>query len=87
MECPNCRAKNLEESQFCASCGQALVEASTAPISEELKRRHGCLTTWLILVIVANSLTALLYLFGSGAIREQFPDAPGWAIQLRQSWA
>ncbi len=25
------------------------------------KQRHGCLTTWLILMIIANSMTTLMY--------------------------
>jgi len=51
-------------------------------MSEQTKQRHGCLTAWLILMIIANSLTSLMYLFGSGAIRQQFPDAPGWAFPV-----
>lgn len=40
------------------------------------------MTAWLILMIIANSLTALTYLFGSGAIQQQFPNAPGWAFPV-----
>ena len=29
----------------------------------ETKQRHGCVTAWLILMIVANSISALTYLF------------------------
>jgi hypothetical protein len=35
---------------------------------EILKQRHGCVTAWLILMIVANSLTAVTYLFLSDKI-------------------
>ena len=31
----------------------------------ELRKRHGCVTAWLILMIILNSLVAILYLFGS----------------------
>ena len=48
----------------------------------EGKQRHGCLTAWLILMIIANSITAVVYLFGSGAIRQQFSSAPGWAFPV-----
>jgi len=51
-------------------------------MSEQKKQRHGCLTAWLILMIIANSLVALMYLFGIGAIRKHFPDAPDWAFPV-----
>ena len=44
----------------------------------EQKQRHGCLTTWLILMIIAGSLTALMSLLGSQAIKQTFPAAPDW---------
>ena len=46
------------------------------------KSRHGCLPAWLVLVIVANSATGLMYLLGSDAIRKTIPDAPGWAFPV-----
>jgi hypothetical protein len=51
-------------------------------MSDQPKQRHGCLTAWLILMIIANSLTALMYLFGSQAVRQQFPNAPHWAFPV-----
>ncbi len=48
----------------------------------EGKQRHGCLTAWLVLMIVANAATALMYLLGSAAIRENFPSAPAWAFPV-----
>ena len=41
----------------------------------EVKQRHGCLTIWLILMIVMNSIATLLYAFGNLILREEFPDA------------
>jgi len=32
------------------------------------KQRHGCVTAWLVLMIIANSLTAITYLFASEMI-------------------
>lgn len=32
------------------------------------KQRHGCVTAWLVLMIIANSLTAIVYLFASDII-------------------
>ena len=38
------------------------------------KQRHGCVTAWLILMIIANSLTAILYLFAGDMVAQNFPD-------------
>jgi hypothetical protein len=46
------------------------------------KQRHGCLTAWLVLMIIANSGTALVYLLGSAAIKQNLPNAPGWAFPV-----
>lgn len=48
----------------------------------DAKSRHGCLTAWLVVMIVANSGTALLYILGSDAIRRTLPNAPGWAFPV-----
>ena len=37
------------------------------------KQRHGCLTAWLILMIVANSLSAGLYLFAREMLTKSLP--------------
>ena len=37
------------------------------------KQRHGCVTDWLILMIIANSATAILYLFASEMITKNLP--------------
>ena len=46
------------------------------------KTRHGCLTAFLILMIIANSATALMYLFGSGVIRQSLPTLPGYVFPV-----
>ncbi|MDD3641904.1 MAG: hypothetical protein PHQ19_00345 [Candidatus Krumholzibacteria bacterium] len=46
------------------------------------KQRHGCLTAWLILMIVANSLSALVYLFAKNLIMDAAPGAPGWTFPV-----
>ncbi|MCX6311824.1 MAG: hypothetical protein NT084_09320 [Bacteroidetes bacterium] len=35
------------------------------------KQRHGCITAWLILMIIANSCIALIYLFASDQLSKQ----------------
>ena len=47
-----------------------------------MKQRHGCLTAWLILMVIANSLTAMLYLFASELVRRGTPGMPGWAVPV-----
>jgi uncharacterized membrane protein len=46
------------------------------------KERHGCLTAWLVLLIILNAISllgaAIGYLVDPQAIREVLPDAPGW---------
>ena len=46
------------------------------------KNRHGCLTAWLILMIVVNSVVAFIYLLGSAAIGESLPNMPEWAFPV-----
>ncbi|WP_415328942.1 hypothetical protein [Chryseobacterium sp. MMS23-Vi53] len=46
------------------------------------KERHGCVTAWLVLIILGNSLTALLYLLANDRIRESAPDASPLMIYL-----
>lgn len=38
------------------------------------KQRHGCVTAWLIFMIIVNSLTGISYLFGGEAIAQNFPN-------------
>lgn len=46
------------------------------------KERHGCLTAYLVLAIIANSATALIYLFGAAAIKRGAPNMPDWAFPV-----
>jgi len=60
----------------------------------EEKNRHGCLTAWLVLIIIMNSVTALsylMYLLGSGmftqvlqsqAFQSQIPQSQMLQIQM-----
>jgi hypothetical protein len=38
------------------------------------KQRHGCVTAWLFLMIVINSLTSVIYLFFGDVVKEKIPD-------------
>jgi len=47
-----------------------------------LKQRHGCLTAYLVFMIIANSASALIYLVGSEGIRRNLPNMPEWAFPV-----
>src|ERR1700692_2076147 len=55
-----------------------MAEGAVAPE----KKRHGCLTTYLVVMIIANSFTALLYFFGAEAIKQRIPNMPNWAFPV-----
>ncbi|WP_027381400.1 hypothetical protein [Chryseobacterium daeguense] len=46
------------------------------------KERHGCVTAWLVLIILGNSLTALLYFLANNRILESAPGASPMMIYL-----
>lgn len=46
------------------------------------KHRNGGLPAWLVLMIIANDATALSYLSGSAANRQNLPSAPTWAFPM-----
>jgi hypothetical protein len=44
-----------------------------------MKQRHGCLTAYLIVMIIANALVGLSYIFGGGAFAD-YSNYPTWII-------
>lgn len=38
-----------------------------------IKQRHGCVTAWLVFAIIANSISALIYIFSSNLITDNLP--------------
>lgn len=44
------------------------------------KERHGCLTAWLILMILANGFTALVTPLSVASIQETLPNFPTWVV-------
>ena len=46
------------------------------------KQRHGCLTAWLIFMMIGNSITALLYFLNSQAIKQALPTIPDWSLPI-----
>ena len=51
-------------------------------MSDDLKTRHGCLTAYLIIMMIANSGTALFYLLGAEFVLEYMPSAPDWSMPV-----
>jgi hypothetical protein len=49
---------------------------------EDKKSRHGCLTAWLILMVIGNAFSALSYLLGGEEVRQNLPYAPGWVLPV-----
>jgi hypothetical protein len=48
---------------------------------EDRKERHGCVTAWLIFMIVTNSFVVISYLFLRTLIQKNSPDpVPAWAF-------
>lgn len=44
------------------------------------RERGGCLTAWLVLVLIVNPLTGIYYLLQGQELARQLPNFPGWAI-------
>jgi uncharacterized membrane protein (DUF2068 family) len=44
----------------------------------DAKQRHGCLSAWLVLMIVGNSLVAVANLIATAAAGQNFLNAPRW---------
>jgi hypothetical protein len=48
---------------------------------EGMKERHGCVTAWLIFMVVANSIVVIMYLFARGMIQNNLTAAiPSWVF-------
>jgi hypothetical protein len=48
---------------------------------EDKKQRHGCLTAWLALMLLANSATALMYALAGGQISKA-AEMPQWILTV-----
>lgn len=45
-------------------------------------KRSGCLTAFLILMLIVNPLTGLYYLFAGSTLKQSLPTLPGWFIPV-----
>lgn len=48
------------------------MENGNEPV-QETKQRHGCVTAWLMLMIVLNALTSFAYFFANDKVSQTFP--------------
>ena len=46
------------------------------------KQRHGCLTVFLVVMIIANAVTALVYILAGTSLRQSLGNLPGWALPV-----
>jgi hypothetical protein len=56
-------------------------QAAETPETKKPKKRHGCLTAWLILNIAFSIIFIILYIVGAG-VSELPGGSPGWAIPV-----
>jgi len=64
MYCTACGGRNEEGNEYCVTCGAKLAQDTAADKSDDLKRsqvkqRHGCLTTYLIVMIILSSIAVI----------------------------
>ncbi|GAB6188031.1 hypothetical protein [Thermopirellula anaerolimosa] len=51
------------------------------------RKRGGCLTAWLVFLILANLWVALQNLVAGAIARQAIPDLPAWVMPLTGLWA
>lgn len=51
-------------------------------IESAAKQRHGCLTAYLLFILVANVAAVLIYLFRPEDVRQNVPNMPDWAVPV-----
>jgi len=74
--CPSCKDLQNSLREECSNCGYDFTKDFTA---SDNKQRHGCLTAWLIFMIIGNSISAIVYLVDPNMVQQ---DAPEWMFLL-----
>ncbi len=46
------------------------------------KQRHGCLTAYLVVMIIANAAVAVMYLIGKEGIKQALPQMEDWVFPV-----
>lgn len=74
MVCTNCGKDNDDDANFCDNCGSPLtggdnslndtiVDEKRVYMEYSGKQRHGCITSWLVFLIVINAIVGVVYIF------------------------
>ena len=74
--CPSCKDLQNSLREECSNCGHDFTRVHTV---SDNKQRHGCLTAWLIFMIIANSISAIVYLVDPDMVQ---PGASEWMFLL-----
>ena len=96
MFCPNCGKEQANNAIFCHNCGQKLrpIEqdtkqeqsilqnnASGTPETGKTKKRHGCLTAYLIFLIVVASGVVIYYITAASFVNSTL-GLSGWTLPV-----
>lgn len=71
---PNARAAFSDELRRRGR--EDLIAPSPSRLGTEGRKRHGCLTAYLICLVIVTSMSALIFLLIS--VQRYYPNAPGW---------
>ena len=74
--CPSCKELQNSIKEECSNCGH---DFTKVPIVSDNKQRHGCLTAWLVFMIIGNSISSLIYLINPDVLQV---DASEWTFLL-----
>jgi hypothetical protein len=81
LYCPDCGGVVSEGDSLCPHCGAALDEFVAQEEVTEGKKRHWCLTAWLVLILIASIIAALIYLLRGDVILSRLTAAaPVWYL-------
>ena len=58
----------------------------TEPTPTVPAKRGGCLSAFLVLMLIVNPLTAIYYFIAGATIQQNLPNMPGWIIPLLVSY-
>jgi len=51
-------------------------------MENEMPKRHGCLTAYLVFMMIVNTLTALVYFFNADKIVAAYPSMPSGTVYV-----
>ena len=86
MYCPNCGKEQANDAIFCHNCGQKLNSiiqnnATATPETGNIKKRHGCLTAYLIFLIVVFAVFVIYYIAAASFVNSTL-RLSGWTLPV-----